>query len=416
MHYKSIKISSKLVFFCFIDFISNVYCSENFSIEDPITERKHIIYYKVLKKMCIDDSDIRFLSIDEPNIKYRPINIAENSIGEDRKRWHVETQKKISGIDENFFPKDETNRQNLCLIRISINLKDYQKLFYEFDNFLFISGKSLYFPEISLGTLGDLDNKRYELKLHGPSLKDKPIPLQLEDIIRENSFLKRHNPYTDNLIILNISDFYPDLEEYRTHLLNFFGFQTILGRQTAEMKKFFLKKVKGYFPGEVFEKQVDLLEKTYNQSLNYSPLIEENINFLTEKLHINTDNDGLNVEENFCDSEQAIRLFLTGIDYPGLKTGKRGRYGEKYKLIKDKWEELKTHLNASIENILSIDIDIASRRYMCDTCFGTYSFDLDQDGNKTMINGILRHIGIVEDPGDIKYSFVISGSVDHGKH
>jgi hypothetical protein len=99
-----------------------------------------------------------------------------------------------------------------------------------------------------------------------------------------------------------------------------------------------------------------------------------------------------------------------------------------------------------INNITGVFVDIASRRHMCDTCYGTYKYDMS--GDRGMLHGILTQLGFKissiaseeernalskEDSvekndlinalkgkydnfvNNLNYEFLISGSIDHGK-
>jgi hypothetical protein len=291
--------------------------------------------------------------------------------------WHREQQNRVREIDANlskFFSREgKAFTKNICSIRLTLRTRDLNNIPLNFDEIIFVSGKSL-----------------------------EPQPH-----IAENIFLC-------------IDDFYPDLFNYRQSIIEYFDLKIALGGQVREMKRFFKEKIEQLIPqGENEEgiktrkSNIDKINQIYDNSLRfYAPFSQSSIDKLA-LLRINGGEglaQGLDELKNFCDSEQSIRLFLTG---------RFLKINEKREKTTTAWRILKDHLSSlNLDDITGVFIDIASRRHMCDTCYGTYKYDVE--GGRGMLRNILRQLNfgrIFDDSfiNNLNYEFLISGSIDHGK-
>jgi hypothetical protein len=95
---------------------------------------------------------------------------------------------------------------------------------------------------------------------------------------------------------------------------------------------------------------------------------------------------------------------------------------EKFQKVENEWRKFKELLKKfDINKIISIHIDIVSRRYMCSTCENSYNYDLNKpDANlrKAMVRGILanlRYDVLKELIAKIDFTFLVSGSIPHSK-
>jgi len=299
--------------------------------------------------------------------------------------WHQATTQDLRSLDTkvNDNPKKNGYR-NLCSLHISVvyNIDGLRKKRdYAFESSIFLSGSNLSNvkpQELDIGNVM-LNSNPFTVTLkpqHQQSLRDIP-----QETLQDFLPLQHNLSLSLKKQFISLDDFYqPSSLEYEKHIIEYFQFTSIVNEEGKEkIKRAFTRSFKSKLQQNLF--------------LNVNPIIEQSINSLDTALlvlpfHPNSNEKAYNYfketaddlfqkfKYNFCDSEQAIRLF---IDHKGGSNLLGKTLG---------FDETESPLN--VKCIEQIYINIASIRYMCPICQGTYLYDIKE--KRSIERSIIRTI------------------------
>ena len=366
----------KKIYFLAILFSVGVFnCSYIFGMEE--TER-----FQILRLASNLESERLYSSSD---IVFPIVIDCDKLYSQEMLEWHQAATKDLQFLDArvNDNPKKNGYR-NLCSLHVSVvyNIDGQRKKRdYAFESNIFLSGSNLSNVKPQEFDIGNvmLNSNPFTVTLkpkHQESLRDIPQET-LQDFLPPQQnlslSLKKH--------FISLDDFYqPSSFEYEKHIIEYFQFTSVLNEEgKEEIKRAFIRSFKSKLQQNLF--------------LNVNPIIEQSINSLDTALlvlpfHPDSNDkarhyfketaDGLfqKFKYNFCDSEQAIRLF---IDHKGGSNLLGKTLG---------FDETESPLN--VKCIEQIYINIASIRYMCPICQGTYLYDIKE--KRSIERSIIRTI------------------------
>lgn len=301
--------------------------------------------------------------------------------------WHKKSTAELKDLDLYINHSGaKSGYRNLCALHISVvyntaGTRTKKDVFFEDD--IFLSGRNL--SEIkpqgfSLGQV-ELSRNLFTVQLE-PGIKDDKLQTLTEGFFE---VALSHTAQSTNLPLMlkkrfvSLDEFCPGSLEYEKHIIEYFDFSSILEEKPKQDIK------------RAFKQSLSLALKQ-NPFLNVSNIVDQSGDSLDKALLLLPFNTASNVKAqkyfektadelfgqfkyNFCDSEQAIRLFIYQKgDFLGKILGIDGG------------------ISLDVGDIEQIYINISSVRYMCSICQGTYSYDIKEKGTllKSIFFGIMR--------------------------
>ena len=166
---------------------------------------------------------------------------------------------------------------------------------------------------------------------------------------------------------ISLEDFYPvqNILSYEKHMIECFGFDSLLDeRQKNDLIRFFGRSLRSELQKNplINTKEIEKVAKnSLNDALITLPFNETSNAKARDYFHQSADDLFSTFKNNFCDSEQAIRLFI---------------YKRENKHL---WESLTKDAQGNavtLKMVNQIYLNIASIRYTCSICQRTYFHDL----------------------------------------
>ena len=250
-----------------------------------------------------------------------------------------------------------------------------------------------------------LRNHRFRVKLEPCSDLEESDELHnitsaLSDVFEEkvgkSQELQSILPLSTGKRFISVGDFeYSGMSfGYEKELIDYFGFISLLSdRSKDEVTRAFQREIKEAFR-ETFGKEllptiqmpIEKAIKSATQALKNAFIVlpfdaASNVRARSYFQGKSADELFSDFKKNFCDSEQAVRVFIN------------------QRVREDLWQKLAFDDSGRalpIENIKQIYINIASIRYMCPICEGSYTYDIREkrDIQTTILRAILNAQGI----------------------
>jgi len=307
--------------------------------------------------------------------------------------WHRAATEELRVLDPQVnHSGDKSGYRNLCLLRISVVYKDGESLKKRdviFKDDIFLSGRDLSKLKPQNFAIGqvELSSNPFTVTLE-PGYRDDRLPNLTTALGETFHSVLTHSDQADKLSlklkkrVISIDDFYPPqhIFDYEQSIIELFEFQSILNEAgKKDLRRAFEATFKSKLPPSSLL-DVSKVILTAGESLDKALLVlpfntasnERSMKYFQQTADVLFQG----FKGNFCDSEQAIRLFI--------------RQERENKAL---WKALAFDEKDSPLNVKQIEqiyINIASIRYMCPICQGTYLYDIKEKGN--LHRGILRAI------------------------